>query len=214
MYTIGKTWESIDEDTLEWNRDDTILHSLAILTQLGDADGINAVLEVLRQDNAFHEFHMGDAAPMILPQALYVTAKDNPQRLLDFLKTPGFDTYAKSYASDALSFIAMEQPERRDEIIEIYRCYLNFMQENMPMHKGCSGYVAGSVMSNLIDLKAKELLPEIKKLHDSGYVNLNVCGSYEDVESEINSKKSVLDKFDFTNIKDFYSRMQRTFKNS
>lgn len=214
MFTIGKTWKPIDEDAKEWNNDDTIVHSLAFLAQLGDADGANAVLEVLRQDNAFHEFHLSDVASMILPQALYATAKDNPEIILEFLQTPGYDGYAKSYASEALSFIAMEQPERRDEIIGIYRQYLNFMQENMPTHKGCSGYVAASVVSDLIDLKAKELLPEIKKLHDSGYVNLNVCGSYEKVEREINSDKAPLAEFDFKDIKDFYLMMERTFKDS
>ena len=67
-------------------------------------------------------------------------------------------------------------------------------------------------MSNLIDLKATELLPEIKRLHDSGYVNLNICGSFEDVENEIKSNKTTLDKFDFTDIRDLYARLQRTFK--
>lgn len=212
MYTIGKTWKAIDEQTLEWNSDNTIMHSLAFLTQLGEPDGFDAVIEVLRQDDAFHEFHLGDIAGLVLPKALYVTAKDNPESLLDFLMTPGFVGFAKNYAADALSFIAMEHPERRDEIIEIYRRYLDFMQENMPARHGCSGYVAGAVTSNLIDLKAKELLPQIKKLHDSGYVNLNVCGSYDDVESEINSDNTVHNNYDFKGIKDFYDRMQRTFR--
>lgn len=86
------------------------------------------------------------------------------------------------------------------------------MQENIPSQNGCSGYVAGTIMSNLIDLKATELLPEIKRLHDSGYVNLNICGSFEDVENEIKSNKTTLDKFDFTDIRDLYARLQRTFK--
>lgn len=212
MYTIGKTWKAIDEDILEWANDDTLIHSLAFLTQLGDEAGFEAVLEVLRQDNAFREFHLGDSDAMILPNALYATGRNCPEILEEFLRHPGYEGYAKGFVSDAISFIATEEPTRRDVVIEIYRRYLNFMQENIPSQHGCSGYVAGTVMSNLIDLKAKELLPEIKKLYQSGYVNLNVCGSYEEVEKEINSNRKPLDKFDFTGIKDLYQRLQRAFK--
>lgn len=117
--------------------------------------------------------------------------------------------------SDALSFIAMEEPERRDEVIGIYSRYLDFMQENIPEAKGCSGTLAGFIMNNLIDLRAKELLPQIKRLYDSGYVNLNICGDYEEVRSGIEkySKHDPLDKFDFTDIKSFYSDLQHTFRN-
>lgn len=86
------------------------------------------------------------------------------------------------------------------------------MQTNIPAQNGCSGYVAGTIMSNLIDLKATELLPEIKRLHDSGYVNLNVCGTFEDVENGIKSNRDTLDKFDFRGIKELYARLQQAFK--
>lgn len=207
MYRIGSTWKAIDEDSLEWMNDNTLMHAMAMLAQLGDPSGVYAVLEVLRQDQAFLEYHFGDFASMILPQALYVTGKNRPELLEEFLKHPGYDGYAKGYVSDALSFIAMEEPERRDEVIGIYGRYLDFMQENMPAVNGCSGMVAGFMMSNLMDLGAKELLPKIKKLYDSGYVNLNICGDYEEVKSGIGSGDTVLDKFDFTDIKDFYNRM-------
>ena len=212
MYTIGKTWMAIDEDTLEWTNDDTIIHSLAFLTEIGDEGGFDAVMEIMRQDNAFREFHMGDSDGMLLANAIYATGRNRTDILEEFLMHPGYEGFAKGFVSDALSFIATEEPEQRNVIIEIYRRYLNFMQENIPSQNGCSGYVAGTIMSNLIDLKATELLPEIKKSHDCGYVNLNICGSYEDVEKEINSNNNTLDKFDFTNIKDLYHRLQRTFK--
>ena len=125
---------------------------------------------------------------------------------------PGYDGFAKDFVSDAICLIGIKEPNRRDEVIEIYRRYLNFMQENIPLQNGCSGYVAGSIMSDLIDLKANELLPEIKKLHDYGYVNLNICGSYEDVEDEINSNRDTWREFEFTDIKAFYKELQRVFK--
>lgn len=211
MYTIGKTWKAIDEDTLEWTGDYTLIHSLAFLTQIGDEAGLEAVMEVTRQNNAFREFHMGDADCMIIPNAIYATGRNRTDVLEDFLKHPGYEGYAKGFVSDALSFIATEEPARRGEIIEIYRRYLNFMQENIPSQNGCSGYVAGFIMSCLIDLKAEELLPEIKRLYDSGYVNLNICGSYDMVEEDIKSDKDMSEKYDFTDIKDLYSRLQEVF---
>lgn len=212
MYTIGKTWMAIDEDELEWNQEDTILHSLAFLTQLGDEAGFEAVMEVMRQNDDFRQFHLGDSDGMILANAIYATGRNRSDRLEEFLMHPGYDGYAKGFVSDAIAMIGIEEPQRRDEVIGIYRRYLNFMQENMPSQNGCSGYVAGAIMSNLIDLKAKELLSEIKKLHDSGYVNLNICGPYESVENEINSNSEIRNQYDFTDIKNLYKQLQRAFK--
>lgn len=110
MYTIGKTWEAIDEDTLEWTNDDTIIHSLAFLTEIGDEVGFNAVMEIMRQDNAFREFHMGDSDGMILANAIYATGRNRTDVLEEFLMHPGYDGYAKGFVSDALSFIAIEKP--------------------------------------------------------------------------------------------------------
>lgn len=213
FHKIGETWRGIDDGTLEWKDDNTVIHAMAFLAQLADPAGFDAVLEVARQNNSFHDFHFGDSTGMILPQALYIAGRNNLDILEAFLMQPGLSGYAKGYVSDAISFIAMEEPARRAEVIELFRRYLNFMQENMQAQKGCSGYVAGTVMSSLIDIKAVELLPEIKRLYDSGYVNLNVCGSYADIEREIcDSSRTPLHRFDFTGIKDFYRRMERAFK--
>lgn len=214
LYTIGKTWKPIEEDdTQDWEDDATLLHSVAMLTQLNDPAALDSVLEILRQTNDFIEFHFSDAVDMIIPQALYRLGRNNPEKLEEFLRHPGFDGFAKSYVALAISFIATEEPERREEIIELFRRYLNFMQENIPTQNGCSGYVAAAIISTLINLKATELLPEIKKLFDSDYVNLNVCGTYKDVKRDIHYGHQYAEKYDFTDIFDFYTRFQRAFGN-
>lgn len=52
-------------------------------------------------------------------------------------------------------------PERREEIIEVLRKILTSWVTNLPKQEACDGSLAGFLMSNLMDIEAKELIPEI-----------------------------------------------------
>ena len=43
----------------------------------------------------------------------------------------------------------------------------------------------GMLANSLIDMHAMELLPEIKKLYDTGLVDEMCCGDFEEVQNEI-----------------------------
>lgn len=208
MYEIGRTLKAMEKKR---NLFDTIIHCLALLTQIGRPEGFEAAIEVARQNGDFIwaiDFQFGDTVNMILPHALYATGNGQTDILEEFLMHPGYETDHKGYVAQALAFIAMEMQDRRDEILGIFRRYISFMRKNIPEAHGCSGSVAGQVIRCLTDIKAIELLPEIKQLFDLGFVNRNKCGSYEKIESELTSDRPPRSRYDFTGIKDFYARVK------
>lgn len=61
------------------------------------------------------------------------------------------------------------------------------MVPDLPEQYSCDGHFAGSMMSYLIDLEAKELIPEIKEVFATGCVDKNISGDCDSVMKEIHS---------------------------
>jgi hypothetical protein len=59
-------------------------------------------------------------------------------------------------------------------------------------------------MSNLIDIHAEELLPEIKQLFETGQVYEMISGDCETVSEKIRSKREPLQDFALKNINELY----------
>ncbi|MCM1077231.1 MAG: DUF1186 family protein [Bacteroides sp.] len=182
MYVIGKTYQAINdnEETIE-ETGSAIVHSLVMLTQLKSGKGLDTVLEIMRQTGEFADFHLGDYAPDLLPPALYVCGQNNVDAIEAYMYEPGLDSYMRSNAPDALAMIAIRNPERRGEIIEIFRRLLKSMVTRLPKQEGCDGQFAGFLMSNLMDIKATELVPEIKDVFATDCVDKTAAGDCEKV---------------------------------
>lgn len=211
MYTIGKTYKTINEDKEVELRDGAIMHALLLLTQLQSEKGLDAVLEIMRQNGKFADYHLGDFAPEVIHPALYACGKNNVKRIEEYLYEPHLDSYLRSQAPEALVMIAINQPERRAEIVEIFRKLLTEMSTRLPKQDCCDAEYAGFVMVNLIDLKAKELLPEIKTVFDTGYVDESIVGDYNDTVAEIETEDTssfLLDKYVFPDIAKQYKRIK------
>ena len=121
LYSIGKTYKGINDDTIESWDNSAIMHSLILLAQLQSDKGLDAVLEIMRQTGDFADYHLGDLTPELLHPALYACGKDNVPAIEEYLNQPGLDSYLRSQAPDALAMIVFYHPERRDEIIAVFR---------------------------------------------------------------------------------------------
>lgn len=210
MYTIGKTYKAINEGKEEDLENGAIMHAVLLLTQLKSEKGLDAVIEIMQQTGDFADYHLGDFAPEVLHPALYACGKDNIQRIEEYLYEPHLDSYLRAQAPEALAMIAVNQPERRGEIIEIFRKLLNEMLTRLPEQNCCDAEYAGFVMSNLEDIKAKELFPEIKAVFDSGNVDESIVGDYDEVVRHIESDTPSFDmfKYNFPDIATQYKRIK------
>ena len=207
LYSIGKTYKGINDDTIESWDNSAIMHSLILLAQLQSDKGLDAVLEIMRQTGDFADYHLGDLTPELLHPALYACGKDNVPAIEEYLNQPGLDSYLRSQAPDALAMIVFNHPERRDEIIAVFRRLLNSMVSNLPVQRACDGTFAGFVMSNLMDIDAKELIPEIKATFATDCVNKTIAGDCKKVIKDIERGRGAIDKNKYE-IPDIYKQYE------
>lgn len=211
LYMIGKTYKSINDDAIGSWEDSAVMHGLILLARLQSDKGLDAVLEIMRQTADFADYHLGDLAPELLPPALYACGKDNIPAIEAYLNQPGLETYLRSLAPEALAMTAFNHPERRGEIIEVFRRLLNNMISNLPALKACDGTFAGFVMDYMIDMEAKELIPEIKETFATGGVNNTIVGDCESVIKDIESGRGATgeNKYRLPDIYEQYERLKQ-----
>ena len=189
LFHTGETCDGIPEDLWEADNGSPITHALFLLGEIGDEGSLDVVLETLRQSSEYSDFHFGDLMTEIYLPTLYKLGKDRLDKLMEFAKEKGFDTFNHVKIFPPVAYIAYLHPERRNEVIEWFREILRFATEKLPETQYFDSELAGMMLSDLIDLKAEELLPEIKAMFDTGLVSLACCGDYEKVEKDILSLK-------------------------
>lgn len=211
LYSIGKTYKGINDDTIESWDNSAIMHSLILLARIQSDKGLDAVLEIMRQTGEFADYHLGDLTPELLHPALYACGKDNVPAIEDYLNQPGLDSYLRSQAPDALAMIVFNHSERRNEIINVFRRLLNNMVSNLPVQRACDGTFAGFVMSNLMDIDAKELIPEIKATFATDCVNKTIAGDCPKVIKDIERGRGAInkDKYEIPDIYEQYEALKK-----
>lgn len=186
MYHIGLTCDGAPDDYDEESYTGIVGNSVILLGEVGNSDSsLEVILESLRQNKDFYECHWGDASNQILTPTLYLLGQHRLERLMEFVKEKGLDTYSKSEVFPAVTQIGLRHPERRDEVLAWYREVIYFAIKKLPETQWFDCTLAAFLICELVDLQAKELLPDIKKLFDTGLVSLGVCGDYHSVSRDI-----------------------------
>lgn len=214
LYEIGRTYKAIDDDTILDSEDENwvLLHSMIFLSHIDSNVALDAVLELFSQNRGFFDYHFGDFGIPLLPIALMMAGKNDVDRILKYIYEPGHDTMVRSLALEALGAIARNFPEKYDYIIDRIRELMLSLPERVPERRGCDGDFAGCVMSLLLDLNAKELLPEVKTLFGADCVNPMIAGDYETVARELNDPESAfINMYTSLSIDEQYNRVFRPY---
>jgi hypothetical protein len=103
--------------------------------------------------------------------------------------------------SPVFEMVLENKPERRVEIIALYDDIFDFLFENIYDTAYYDADLAGVIMHEPMNFEAKELLPKIKRLFDTGLVDELPCGDYSKVEKEINKRSF---KFPVNKVKSIY----------
>lgn len=207
LYELGKTGGDIPPKMYE-EYCNTITHALFLLGELQATESLQTVLEILRQDYPSVDFHFSDSRIEVLCPTLYYIARNQTDELMAFMKEPGLDCFLRSDVVHVLTFIAMNEPQRRGEIIGWFRHLLRFLITNVSDSTVYDATLAGTLILDLIDLHASELLPEIKELFDTGQVDFTCCGSYEEIEQEMLENQQPLGDYTLQNIYQRYKQYE------
>ncbi len=186
LYHTGLTCEMIPDSYDADGYSGVISKALILLGEVGDpATSLDVVLEVLRQNNEYYEYHLGDISAETITPTLYLLARQHLDKLMDFAKEEGLQSICKSFAFDVVTYIVFYEPERRHEMIEWCREMLVFATQELPHTQRFDSFLSGFLLSPLLDIRAEELLPEIRAMFDTGLVDQGACGDLNTVEKEI-----------------------------
>jgi hypothetical protein len=119
-------------------------------------------------------------------QVLFILGINQLDKLADFLKEPLNHTFARSEISVALTQMVLHHPEKRKEIITLYKEVINFFINNKTDETITDTSVISLMVGDIIEFNGKELLPEIQRLYDEDLVEESMVGTLHGVISDLN----------------------------
>ena len=187
------------------------LHAICLLGELKSENSLPAILNFLENNEEVLEFWLGDHITSTLWLPVYLLSQNSLEILKQFLIKPGICTYSKTAVSEALCQMVLHQPEKRNEIITIYKEVLSYFS-----HAGLEDNVIdsdflGLTIGDIIDCALIELLPVIKELFDKKYVGQEINGPYEEVEQYLKNPSSGDYKKNIDNIFELYENILKTW---
>jgi len=187
------------------------IHAIYLLGELRADESLDELLETLRQGEEFLDFWYGDFLTGSLWEPLLCIGGTKLDKLKDFVLSPNIYAYARSEVSCCVSQIGLHNPERRAEVIEWYREVFRRLAAASRDEGLIDSDFIGLAISDALDLRAAEILPEIRALFNLGYVNKGICGIREDVEREITTPGRKTYKKKLLNIYDRYKQLKTEF---
>ncbi len=210
LYHTGLSCDGIPDEIEEKPFVGVIGLAIMLLAEVGNSDtSLDVVLEILRQSSDFKDYHLGDAGEDTCISTIYKLGQNSLDKLMDFMKEEGLDSFAKSFVPQAVVMIAQKHPERRSEVLEWFRKLLLFATEKIAETQWIDSTLAGLIVSEVINIRAKELLPEIKALHNTGLVDIGINGPYHDVEKYIMGHLPIYQRQYITDIYERFNDMRK-----
>lgn len=150
------------------------LHAWRILGQLKTTKAIQPLINMLDK----WEENDDDWALSEIPHVLGMIGSSAIDPLLTYSKEKNHHEFSLVIAFDSLKEIAIAQPAFRSNVLEVYRQY-------MLKPDTTKDSLNGLLVSFLLDLKATELIDEIRTLFNQDCVDSSVAGDLEDIEVEL-----------------------------
>ena len=167
-----------------WNEETSnfVVHAFFLLGELQAGESLDCIFNVLSQSEEYYDIYLGDFLTTALWEPIYKIANNRLKECLQFMFQPGIHTYAKTLFPDIAQQVVHHQPQRKDEIIEWYRQVIKYYLSCKPEDNIIDSDVIGLLICDILDINARELLPEIKQLFDKEIVSIGICGIYTDVK--------------------------------
>ena len=197
----------------EWQEDilSFPIHAVYLLGELKAEESLNDILETFRQGEEFIEFWYGDFMTGNLWEPLYYIADNQLEVLKEFVFSPNIWTYARSEVSSCVGQIGLHQPDKKRSY-RMVQGYFNHLAGASLDDEIIDSDFIGLAICDAIDIRGIELLPDIKKLYDLGYVGTGICGSFKEVEQDMYEHVRNYDKKKLLNIYDRYNQIITTWE--
>lgn len=168
-------------------------HAFFILGELKAEESLSAIINVLEQDEEYLEAVFGDFLTDVCWQTVFLTGKNELQKLFNYLQQAGLYTYGRTVVLDAIFNIYLAYPEKQKEIIRGYDDLLYFFIDAKLEDNTIDSDFIGLLVSDIVKLKLGRFLLQIKRLFGKEYLFDSHVGNYEEVKRRLsrNSEFSV-----------------------
>ncbi|MEO8209662.1 MAG: DUF1186 domain-containing protein [bacterium] len=163
-------------------------HSLFMLCELKAEDALDIVLDLFRQNEKFLDYWFSDSLTQDLWMVIYELGQNQLDKLRSYILEEGNFTYARTCINEAVSQIAMDFPERRNEILSWYYSVFNYFIEQKDNDKLIDTTLIGLMLWEILDLKATELEETIKKLYELDLVDIGTIGELDECLRDLHNK--------------------------
>jgi hypothetical protein len=186
-----------DEENLEKIDQDAVISSIFFLTELKAIESKDVLLQMLRQDEDYMNMWFGDFHE-IFQHLAYLLVLNYPQEMKEYVKEPNLYAFFKSTIFDAQELLVHFHPEKRDSVLDWFRDILEFYYQERNNENIIDTILLGLVEYVILDLKFRELLPILEKLHEKQLVDEMSCGNIEKVREEFEKENlhNTIEEFD------------------
>jgi len=188
-----------------------VVHAIFLLGEIEATDSLDAVLNVLSQSDEYIDLYLGDFITTMLWEPLYKISNNDLDVYKQFMFKPGINTYAKTTIAELIEQIVLHHPERREEAVKWFKDVIEFFINSKFEDNVIDSDLIGLLICTIIDLDAKELLPDIELLFEKGIVAIGACGDWQEVQ-EAFGEPDKLDRLeDILNISERYEQITSTW---
>ena len=141
----------------------------------------------MRQSPDFSEYHICDSGEDLFIPTICKLGQEHLDKLLVYAEEPGLYGYLQCQAFAAVRVMAFYNQDLREPIVEWFRNLLRYYADYSKSHD-VDRELMGLLVSEVVDLHAPELLPEVKALFDAGVVHEGTSGDYKSVARDIKKR--------------------------
>lgn len=166
------------------------LHTLFLLAELGSEESLPHLLNFMRQGEELLEFWLDDFLNGGMWKILFNCGRNQLSVLKDFVKEPNNYLYARSVLTQTVQQIALNEPERTNEVLEWYRSLLQFLLEKIDDENICDAQLNAFIIGDCIPLGSESLIDLITNLYEADVVDPQITGTLKSVIADIHFIKA------------------------
>ena len=189
------------------------IHAMSVLSSLQAEEALVTLLLIMSQGEEFLDFWFDDFLIEEFWQYIYCMGQNRTDKLMEYFKTPGNYVFARSEVLIGITQIAISQPGRKQEIVELEVETLEFLYNNIYDDDIFSPFLFDDLLYNLSVLGDKKLLPLIEKCYATGKVDEKEVGTLDEIIKNLESEEIDDNYFEdyklYTDIDQFYDEWER-----
>ena len=182
LYELGRFHSRSDE---KQETNDVLLLAIILLSAVGNDKSLDCILECLHQPEEFYDIYIGDFIEETIMPTVYSLGQNQLDKLMKEMKIPGLYTFAKVVIPSAVAYMSIKKPQMRAEVIAWFHELLQFIITDPTHASSIHPVLVSFIIEDIIDIRAKELLPEIKTIVTKGLAEEDICGDFQEIEMEI-----------------------------